>query len=236
MFSLSALIIGFLGSFHCVAMCGPIALAITNRAEGDVRFFINRSIYNLGRILTYAFLGLLAGSAGHIFLLAGFQSSISIGIGVLMIITVMLLYFIPERAMKGIVSIKLNQVVKRLLSNQIKKRNRLSLLFTGMANGILPCGFVYVAVAGAAATQEPAHGMVYMVMFGLGTFPAMMLVSLFGKFAGIKFRNLISKASPVFMVLLGLFFIYRGMMISNNNHCHGNVLPVTSSIELNIPG
>jgi len=63
MFSLSALLIGFLGSFHCVAMCGPIAMALSGGKENNWNYLAGRSVYNAGRIFTYGVLGLMAGLA-----------------------------------------------------------------------------------------------------------------------------------------------------------------------------
>ena len=220
MYLLSALLIGFLGSFHCVAMCGPIALALTGKGENNHHYILNRSIYNLGRILTYAILGLFVGVAGKVFLLGGFQKSVSITIGLLMIIVVAFTYYFPFTSRITKSSMYLSSFAKKLLSSQLKKRNGLSFLFTGMANGFLPCGFVYIALAGAAITQSPVEASSYMIMFGLGTFPAMMLISVLGKLAGFKFRSIISRISPVLMILLGLFFIYRGLMISEGRSCH----------------
>jgi sulfite exporter TauE/SafE len=102
----------------------------------------------------------------------------------------------------------------------IKKRNKSSLFVAGLANGILPCGFVYIALAGAAATQQPVNGALYMALFGLGTFPAMMAVSLFGKVAGIKARTFLVKAAPVLMIVLGALLIYRGVTMKENSCCH----------------
>jgi len=220
MFELSALAIGFLGSFHCVAMCGPIALAISGGNENTLRFLAGRTIYNSGRILTYAFMGFLAGWAGHTLLMAGLQKSVSITIGILMIISVAVLYYLPLKSGSNTVALKLNQLIRKIFSSVIKKKNYASLFFAGLANGILPCGFVYLAIAGAATTQAPLQGALYMIFFGLGTFPAMMAVAAFGKLAGVKFRGFLVKAAPVMMILLGIYFVYRGYSMKENSCCH----------------
>jgi sulfite exporter TauE/SafE len=221
MFSLSALIIGFLGSFHCVAMCGPIAMALSGGKENNWSYLAGRSIYNAGRIFTYGVLGLMAGLAGHTLLMAGFQKSISIAIGVLMILSVAILYYLPGYSGTSNVAMIVNKFIKNIFSSVLKQRNHAGLFVAGLANGVLPCGFVYLAMAGAAATQDPLSGAGYMVMFGLGTFPAMMAVSAFGKVAGLKARTFLTKAAPVLMIVLGLFFIYRGYTMKDNSCCHG---------------
>ncbi len=222
MFQFSALLIGFLGSFHCVAMCGPIALALSGGSENNAKYLLGRSIYNLGRIFTYGVIGLIAGMLGHTLLMAGFQKSISIAIGAFMIISVITIYYLPIKSGTNVVSLKINAFLKKVFSGVIKKKNTTSLFIAGMANGVLPCGFVYIALAGAAATQEPFSGAGYMIMFGMGTFPAMMAVSAFGKVAGLKARSFLVKAAPVLMIVLGLIFIYRGYNMKDNTCCsHG---------------
>lgn len=220
MFELTALAIGFLGSFHCVAMCGPIALALSGGNENTLKYLTGRTIYNSGRILTYSILGLLAGLAGHTLMMAGLQKSVSISIGILMILSVVVIYYLPGKSGSNPFALKLNTFIRRIFSSVLKKRNNLSLFVAGLANGILPCGFVYLAMAGAAATQEPLNGALYMVLFGLGTFPAMMAVAAFGKIAGLKARAFLVKAAPVMMIVLGMYFIYRGYTMKDNSCCH----------------
>jgi sulfite exporter TauE/SafE len=67
-------------------------------------------------------------------------------------------------------------------------------------------------------------------MFGMGTFPAMMAVSAFGKVAGLKARSFLVKAAPALMIVLGLIFIYRGINMKNNSCCHGD--KTVAEIEL----
>jgi len=229
MISFSALIIGFLGSFHCVAMCGPIALALSGGKENNWSYLAGRSVYNAGRIFTYGVLGLLAGLAGHTLLMAGFQKSISIAIGVLMILSVAVLYYLPGYSGTSNVALIVNKFIKNIFSSVLKQRSHAGLFVAGLANGVLPCGFVYLAMAGAAATQDPLNGAGYMVMFGLGTFPAMMAVSAFGKVAGLKARTFLTKAAPVLMIVLGLFFIYRGYTMKDNSCCHGKTVAAERS-------
>ena len=102
----TAFLLGFLGSFHCVGMCGPIALAVGGK--GSNKFLFNKIIYNLGRSLTYAMLGLVIGSLGFSLSLAGIQQGISIGMGILVVL-LSLSYkkadqFLSIPALSGVVS------------------------------------------------------------------------------------------------------------------------------------
>jgi len=222
MFELSALAIGFLGSFHCVAMCGPIALALSGGNENTLKYLIGRTIYNSGRILTYSVLGILAGLAGHTLMMAGFQKSVSIAIGIFMILFVVIIYYLPVKTGTNPIALRLNSFIRKVFGSVLKKRNGMSLFVAGLANGVLPCGFVYLAMAGAAATQTPLNGALYMAFFGLGTFPAMMAVAAFGKIAGLKARGFLIKAAPVLMIVLGFYFIYRGYHMKENSCCDHN--------------
>ncbi len=232
MFQLSALFIGFLGSFHCVAMCGPIALALSGGNENNLKYLTGRTFYNVGRIVTYGILGIAAGLAGHTLLMAGFQKSFSVGIGIFMIVSVLVLNYLPKKTRTNPVSLYINSVIKKVFSRVIKKRNNASLFIAGLANGILPCGFVYIGMAGAAATQDAVLGASYMMMFGLGTFPAMMAVAAFGKVAGLKARNFIIRVAPILMIALGVLFIYRGYSMKGNSCCHQTEVIGQSSIGI----
>jgi uncharacterized protein len=84
-------------------------------------------------------------------------------------------------------------------------------LLIGILNGFLPCGLVYVALAGALNTGNAFSSVFYMALFGLGTLPVMLTVSIFGKFIAAPARRTINKIIPVFIVMLGILFILRGM-------------------------
>ncbi|MEO8446369.1 MAG: sulfite exporter TauE/SafE family protein, partial [bacterium] len=90
------------------------------------------------------------------------------------------------------------------------KKNYFSLFLIGVLNGLLPCGFVYLAIAGATAAGSFTGGIFFMFLFGLGTFPMMMALSVLSNFLGIKFRKVFAKASPFISIALALLLIYRG--------------------------
>jgi sulfite exporter TauE/SafE len=88
-----------------------------------------------------------------------------------------------------------------------------SFLGIGLLNGILPCGLVYVGVAGAVNTGDITNAMVYMALFGLGTAPVMLTISLIGNFLSIAVRNRINRITPYVVILLGVLFILRGLSL-----------------------
>ena len=208
---ITALTIGFLGSFHCIGMCGPIALALPVPKSSNIVFFTGRVLYNFGRLISYGLMGLLFGYLGKGFAVWGYQQSLSIALGVIILV----LLFIPARYKNKLLGmniiLKVTEPLKRSIGNLFKRDSLPSFLLIGFLNGFLPCGFVYIGLAGATATGSPVTGMLFMVLFGLGTVPAMLAVSLFGKMINLNVRRKISKAIPVFAFMLAVIFILRGM-------------------------
>ena len=208
---LTALTIGFFGSFHCIGMCGPIALALPVPKSSNIIFFGGRVLYNFGRLISYGLMGLLFGLLGKGFAVWGYQQSLSIALGVIIII----LLFIPARYKNKVLGmniiLKITEPLKKSIGNLFKKDNLPAFLLIGFLNGFLPCGFVYIGLAGAAATGSLVTGMLFMIMFGLGTVPAMLAVSLFGKLITLNIRRKISRAIPVLAFMLAVIFILRGL-------------------------
>lgn len=210
----SALSVGFLGSFHCAGMCGPLALALPTPGATNQSLLVGRLLYNLGRTVTYFILGLIAGIIGHTFSIKGLQSDISIVSGALIILVVL---FSNEAILKRINSnlVGASFHVKKKLGFLLKKHSYSSLFFVGLLNGILPCGFVYLALAGAVTSGSIINGGLYMFLFGLGTLPMMLLISLSGSIISIKARSFVNRLSPIIAIALALFLIHRGTSLRN---------------------
>lgn len=210
MFLLAGLSLGFLGSFHCVGMCGPIALAIPVQRTSRWSILYGSLIYNLGRMLTYASMGLLFGLLGQGFVLAGWQNILSISLGIL----ILLLLFLPNLSF-----VKTNKGMAMLLIGKLKSRlgklfgthSTKALLLIGLLNGLLPCGLVYLGIAGSVATGNALKGALFMVAFGLGTLPAMLVLTMARDLITLRFREKIRKTIPVFVGMMALLLILRGM-------------------------
>jgi uncharacterized protein len=213
MFLWTAFIIGLLGSFHCTGMCGPIALALPLNRGTWVSRIKGAVLYNSGRILTYVMLGAFFGLLGKGIKLAGFQLWASVVIGVTMILMVLFpLVFGRRISFNEVFGSYTNRLFSRL--HQLFHSGSLLSFFTvGLLNGILPCGLVYVGVAGAVNTGEVVNAMIYMALFGLGTVPVMFAITLIGNFLSIAIRNTISRITPYVVILLGILFILRGLSL-----------------------
>ncbi len=208
---ISALIFGLLGSFHCVGMCGPIAFLLPVDHKNNVRKLGQISLYHFGRLSSYAIIGLLFGLLGKSFSLFGLQQQLSILVGALMILVILLPYkkFSKYNGSKPI--FKIVSKIKSNLGKQLKRKSPDTFYTIGFLNGFLPCGLVYMAVFGAIASGTALEGSLYMGVFGLGTIPLMTTAIYLGNFINLNIRSKIRKAVPVFVILIGLLFILRGM-------------------------
>ncbi len=207
----SAFILGLLGSFHCIGMCGPIALMLPIGRSSPLQKSIKISLYNLGRITSYAIIGIVFGLLGEGLMTFGVQQQISILIGIGMILAVL----IPSSKLNRFkITQPLYRVigkVKKEMGIALKKDANTTLYQLGFLNGFLPCGLVYMAVFASIATPGLWESAIYMMVFGLGTVPVM---------AGIiYFKSHIEKITqwnprriiPYAVVVLGLLFILRGL-------------------------
>lgn len=207
----TALIIGFVGSFHCVGMCGPIAMAIPRKSAHLLPLTFNAVLYNGGRILTYAALGLLFGIVGTGITISGFQGTLSILLGVSIIAAVVFNRVFTKQA--SILTALLNTRITRWYQFMMRKDSKFALIGLGTINGLLPCAFVYSGLAAAVLTNSPAHSAAYMALFGLGTFPAMYFMYLSPNILSRDLRTMLRSWIPYFAFTLGLFLIVRGFLL-----------------------
>ncbi len=207
----TALALGFLGSFHCVGMCGPIAMAIP-RSQSNFGFLtINAVIYNSGRILTYSALGLLFGLLGVRITISGLQGSLSVILGTALVLGVIFARFFKSYQPTPVKAI--SSWVTKTYGRLIRKESRVALFGMGILNGLLPCAFVYSGLAAAVLTTDALHSAGYMALFGLGTFPAMYFMYLSPNMLSLDLRNSIKKAIPFLAMGLGVFLILRGVAL-----------------------
>ena len=207
----TALLFGLISSFHCIGMCGPIAMMLPVDRNNPVKKVTQIMSYHLGRISAYATIGFIFGLLGKGFFIAGIQQKMSIVIGILMITAIVIPEKVFARYNFSKPLFRLISKMKQLLGSQFKKKSYQSLFTIGLLNGFLPCGMVYVALFGAIAMQSSSLGVLYMVLFGLGTIPLMSTVLYMDSFLSVAVRNKIQKAIPVVVALIGAVFILRGL-------------------------
>ena len=208
---ISGLTLGAAGSLHCVGMCGPLSLALPTFHLSRTKQFVSLLIYQSGRVITYSLIGLLFGLAGRRIYISGYQRWFSIGLGIL-VLALALIYYLQKKTIHLSFFNRFYMYVQRLIG-RILKNNKgiLGFLWLGMANGLLPCGLVYVAVAATLSFSELTESVSFMAFFGLGTLPAMMIVGMAGSMIKPEARQLMRKAVPVFVTLMGVVLILRGL-------------------------
>jgi uncharacterized protein len=208
---ISAFVLGLLGSFHCIGMCGPIAFMLPVDRTNSLKKISQITLYHFGRLLSYSIIGLIFGLVGKGLYIFGFQQQLSIIIGVSMIIFVL----IPQKVFykynfsKPI--FRIISKVKSALGTALKKKTPDTFLTIGFLNGFLPCGLVYMAVFAAIASGNTIEGSLYMLFFGLGTIPLMTTAIYFSSILKGNMRQRIQKAIPIFVVVIGVLFILRGL-------------------------
>jgi len=208
---ISGFILGLLGSFHCIGMCGPIAFMLPLDRANPYKKAAQIAIYHSGRLLAYSIIGLIFGLVGKSLYIFGLQQQLSIFIGVLMIVVVLIPYKTFNKYNFSKPIYKIISKVKSALGSALQKKTADTFLTIGFLNGFLPCGLVYMGVFAAIATGSILQGSFYMLLFGLGTVPLMTTAIYFSHLLKGNMRQRIQKAIPIFVVLIGVLFIIRGL-------------------------
>jgi sulfite exporter TauE/SafE len=201
---------GLLGSFHCIGMCGPLALSLPLTNNTAWAKISGSLLYNAGRIVTYSLFGLLFGIIGKSVAMFGFQQWLSVILGICIIIFIVMPKRFSRMGSNNFVIRSLNSL-RSSMSKLFLGKNYSSLFFIGLLNGLLPCGLVYMAAAGAVAVADIGQSILFMAFFGMGTLPMMWSVAFFGNYVSISLRQKIRKAYPYMMMLIACLLILRGM-------------------------
>jgi len=212
--ALAGIAFGFLGSFHCIGMCGPLALALPGSDRNTSYLVISRTVYNLGRVITYSTLGLAVGLLSKMISIGGFQQWLSISVGALLLLGVSVSAFRSKinqwKAYPSRFISKATKPIKRLF----QKGTIGSLFLIGLLNGLLPCGFVYMGLVTALTSGTVLKSLFFMAGFGFGTIPAMFAASMASGFISLSMRKRMKKFSPYFIAIVGILLIIRGLNLA----------------------
>lgn len=208
---LAGLTFGFLGSFHCIGMCGPLALSLPQKSAEKLYFLGSRTIYNLGRVVTYTMLGGAVGLLSSMISISGYQQGLSIGVGIFLLLALAWNNVRVALAKMESYSFSLIGKLTGHMKNLFGNGNIGSLFLIGILNGFLPCGFVYLALSSALTLGTVGDSMFFMAGFGFGTLPAMLAVSLAGGLISTVWRQRLKSLSPYFIALVGIILILRGL-------------------------
>ncbi|MFF5384085.1 sulfite exporter TauE/SafE family protein [Pedobacter suwonensis] len=202
-----AFLMGLFGSLHCAVMCGPIMLGMPFRKQDFFYSAFQLLLYQLGRVTVYTILGLLVGLVGSSINLFSDQKTLSIFIGLILILFTALQFNKRYRNRFSALQSKAMGPLSKLMGKVLNLK--LWALFAGMLNGIIPCGMVYLALATALNTGNVQSGATFMFLFGLGTTPLMLMISLGGFFLKKYIRFNTNRLIPWFMLFMGALLILR---------------------------
>jgi len=191
-------------------MCGPLALSLPLSSLPAMARFRALMMYHGGRISVYGTLGAIFGVLGRHIYLSGFQQVFSIVLGMVILVSAVLTGWSSHHRTPALIvwmQRPLNKLIFRLW--QSKGQHRYFIL--GMANGLLPCGMVYMAIAGALSFSRVWESTTFMIVFGAGTLPALLLLSGSSHLAGVRARAFIRRAMPGMIALMGVLLILRGL-------------------------
>lgn len=181
---------GFAGSLHCVGMCGGFACVMGPDRRGHMATVLRHLSYNIGRVMTYCFMGALVGYLGAQIIHGWDETSLAIAqrvlaflSGALMILIGLQFFGIFQRLNQG-AGIG-GQLFIQALRDLLKHPSPFAPLAFGVANGFLPCPLVFAFVIQASASGGPLSGFLIMAAMGLGTLPAMFLMG----GLGARFRS-----------------------------------------------
>ena len=202
----TAFVLGLSSSFHCVGMCGPLLLAVPTRASNNYQW-LEIIIYHAARIFTYALLGILVGFAGLRLQVANLQQFFSLTIGVILLIYVFAGRFFADASWL----LAFNKMIFSFFGFAAKQKGQWGTLLLGVANGLLPCGMVYIALTGAMATAKISDAATFMLLFGVGTLPLLFVFNFYGVRLQAAVKQRIKLIAPLLIIIMGLLLILRGL-------------------------
>lgn len=206
---LTALMLGFAGSMHCMGMCSPLVMAVTSLKTGAVT---NRLVYNTGRIITYGTMGAIVASVGMFLPFHKFQNAISVMLGVILLA----IGFggIRKLSIPGLSAAvqHVTSKLKTLFARQLSQKSRLAMLMMGGLNGLLPCGLTLMALTWCLSLRGPVDGLTFMTLFGAGTLPVMLGFTGFLPLLIKKLKWRLRYVSTGMLILSGCVLIFRALL------------------------
>jgi uncharacterized protein len=230
---LVAFVAGFAGSFHCIGMCGGFACGLGGDPRGRAATMLRHLVYNSGRLTTYCFLGALAGAVGQIVCtrqettLTFLGGSVDVAerilaiVAGLLMITMALQFFGLLQAFHRLSVGFGTSTLAMSLRSLMTARSRAAPLAFGVFNGFLPCPLVYAFAAEAASTGQALPGFLTMASFGLGTFPAMLMIGGVGRILAPAWCQHGVRLAGSCILLLGIITLGRGILPFGAHMRHG---------------
>lgn len=220
---MTALILGFAGSMHCLGMCSPLVMAVTSMTPASI---LKRVVYNSGRILTYASMGAVVSGAGLILPLHKFQNVVSIALGIVLLI--LGLGGLKKIKIPGLTSLvqRFSAPIKKRFEHLLKQKKPSGIFALGALNGLLPCGLTAIALTWCATLRGPGDGFNFMLLFGAGTLPVMLGFTALLPVVLKKINWSIHKLSTRMLILSGCLLIARVFLVHVPHAPSGNIVEI----------
>lgn len=209
---MTALLLGLAGSGHCLGMCGPLATIVPGSGvDGRWGRILDRLIYHIGRVAAYASIGIVASVGLSVVEVDRFERPLAIVSGVLMIV-IALMPLLTHRSVAPRWVTARWSTMAQWFARRLRGRPTVGRTFLlGMVNGYLPCGLVIAAVAGAMGTGHPDQAALFMMMFGLGTVPALFILGIALSVGPPRLQGHLRRLTPVLTVVAGVLILVRGL-------------------------
>ena len=220
---ITALMLGFAGSMHCLGMCSPLVLAVTSMTPKSI---LNRVVYNSGRILTYASLGAVVSSAGLVLPLHKFQNIVSIALGIVLLL--LGIGGVKRIKIPGLTSFvqRVSAPIKNRFAHLIKQKKLSGIFALGALNGLLPCGLTAIALTWCVTLRGPGDGFNFMLLFGAGTLPVMLGFTALLPVVLKKINWSIHKLSTAMLILSGCLLIARVVLVHVSHAPSGSIVEI----------
>jgi sulfite exporter TauE/SafE len=219
---------GALGTAHCFGMCGPFALAIGSGARNWPAALVRQAAYTAGRVFTYGTLGAAAGLCGQRLVtnwpnVVSVPALVAIAAGVFLVFQGLVAAGLIRK--RGVGPAAAPCLAGGFLGHFLRQPTAGTAFFAGLFTGLLPCGLLYGMLALAMSTQSTVGGGLTMVVFGLGTAPAMIGVGLAGRIVAVAARRWLFAAAAWCLVVTGVISIARGVSFLSLNSDAAHACP-----------
>jgi sulfite exporter TauE/SafE len=224
---IASLVIGFVGSLHCLGMCGPLVMAyslhvgkLRNPKAPELTSLWRNGLahhlsFHLGRVFTYGLLGALAATLAHLAsfsqFLSGLRSVLTMSGGILIVLLgLVLLGVLPLPFSTTGLSASPGAFIARWASSLFRSQRPASKAALGFLTGFLPCMLSWAIIIKAATMPSLLGGFLTMFAFGLGTVPALFFTGLSASLLSLRVRFLGERAAAVSIIAMGLILLYKG--------------------------
>ncbi len=205
---------GFLGSSHCIGMCGPLALALGMTGQSLTASLGRQLAFSAGRICTYGFAGAFLAFAGlwlgqWSWLAVNLQATMAIVAGVaLVLLGLRTAGLLPRLRLSRLTPLSCGAAAS--LKTLLRSPKLTGAFLAGVFTGFIPCGLVYAFLALATSTGDVVHGWLIMVTFGAGTVPIMVITGCSGAVISVATRSRVLRIAAWCVVATGMISIARG--------------------------